>query len=65
MVFAILAMFAWQAEECYPGQEKVAGLLNIKPRQLRRLIRELERKGLVEVHRRGVQQTNVYRLTCP
>lgn len=62
IVYAVLASFAWQGEECFPGQARVAGLLNISPRYLRTRVSELERAGLVQVRRRGLTQTNVYRL---
>lgn len=64
MVWAVLAHYAWQDAECYPGQEIIteAGL---SESSVRRGIRELEENGLLRTERRGLGRTNLYRVCHP
>lgn len=62
MAFAVLSSFAWQTDSCWPGQARVAGIMGVSERQLRRLFAELQRHKLLQVRKRGKTQPNVYRL---
>ena len=61
LLYSRLAQHAGEKGQCYPGQDTLAGELAISERQVRRLLAELEGRGLIEEHRRGLNRTNVYR----
>lgn len=65
VAWGLLASYAWDDAECWPGQELVAAEVPCDPKTLRGYITELREIGLVEVRRRGLGMTNVYRLHEP
>lgn len=62
LTWAMLAKFAWQSEECWPGMAKLAELLGVTDRSVRDYIKELKDAGLVSVKRQGLGKPNLYRL---
>jgi hypothetical protein len=65
LCYATLRYFAWQDEDCWPGQEALAILMGCSDRTLRSYIAELVSEGWVRVERRGLGRTNRYVLTIP
>ena len=59
-MYGLLLMFAWQENECFPGQERLAVVAEISVRQVQRYLFELRDYGLITWRRRGQNQTNVY-----
>jgi len=59
-IYGLLLMFAWQENECFPGQERLAIVAEISVRQVQRYLFELRDYGLITWRRRGQNQTNVY-----
>ncbi|MCG9969976.1 helix-turn-helix domain-containing protein [Pelotomaculum terephthalicicum JT] len=59
-MYGLLLMFAWQENECFPGQERLAIVAEISIRQVQRYLFELRDYGLITWRRRGQNQTNVY-----
>jgi hypothetical protein len=57
-----LARFAGARGYCWPGQERLCGLLGWSRRKLCYALGELKRAGVVDVERRGQGRTAVYRL---
>jgi len=61
-----LAAHAGPEQECWPGVERLAAIIDVSGRQVRRVLRSLEAKGYVEVFKRekpdGTQTSNLYRL---
>lgn len=64
-LYAHLARYAWQADECFPGQERLGEDMRLSDRQVRALVTELRKAGLVDTRRRGLGQSNVYVLLDP
>lgn len=62
LTYAMLESFAWQADECWVGQEKLGNLVGVKDRQIRNYLGELEEAKLLEVKRQGLQKPNLYLL---
>lgn len=62
LTYAMLSSFAWQSDECWVGQAKLAKLLGVGDRQLRRYLTELEEAALLEITQRGLQKPNLYTL---
>jgi hypothetical protein len=60
LTYAMLSSFAWQSDECWVGQAKLAGLVSVGDRQLRRYLIELEEGGLLEITQQGLQKPNLY-----
>ncbi len=59
-VYAILLMFAWRDDECWPGQERLAKTAGCTGRTIRRYLVELKEYGLISWLQRGLNQTNIY-----
>ncbi len=60
MIYGLLLMFAWQDDECFPGQERLAAAASISVRQVQRYLVELKEYGLITWRCRGQNQTNIY-----
>ena len=60
VVYAKLLSYAWHNNQVFPGQEKLAEEIGAGKRTIIRLIAELEKRGYVEVKRRGQGLTNIY-----
>ncbi|MCG9966748.1 helix-turn-helix domain-containing protein [Pelotomaculum terephthalicicum JT] len=59
-IYAILLMFAWQEDECFPGQERLAEVANCTDRTIRKYLDELREFDLISWVQRGLNQTNIY-----
>jgi hypothetical protein len=59
-VYVLLRFFARQAQSCWPGQDRLAGHLDISDRTLRTYLNELSKHELIRIVRRGLGQTNEY-----
>lgn len=62
LAYAKLLSYAWQNDFCFPGQERLASDLGITDRSVRSHLKELEKRGLLTIIRRGQGKTNVYEL---
>ena len=60
LVYAMLLKYAWQNDHCFPGQEALARHMGCSRRSVIRFMKELTRKGFVEITRRGQGKTNLY-----
>ncbi|SFF97487.1 Helix-turn-helix domain-containing protein [Desulfotomaculum arcticum] len=59
-LYAILLGFAWQEDECFPGQERLAQAAGCTDRTVRKYLDELKQCGLLSWVQRGLNQTNIY-----
>ncbi len=62
VLYGVLLSYAWQDGACHPDQATMAADLGCTDRQVRRGLKELEEEHLVQVHRRGLQQPNLYEI---
>jgi hypothetical protein len=60
LTYAMLLRYAWQADHCFPGQERLAKDVGAGERSIRTYLKELETGGLVEIHQRGLGRSNLY-----
>jgi hypothetical protein len=60
LLYGLLKMHAWQADNAFPGQDRLAGYLGVSTRQVRTYQTELEDAGLITIEQRGLRQTNRY-----
>lgn len=55
-----LLSYAWQADSCFPGQDRLADDLGISARSVWSYLKQLEECGLISIRRRGLGMTNLY-----
>jgi len=64
LVYFLLRSYAYRADNCYPGQERLARNLGMSKRSIRRRIEGLIERGLIAVKKRfnekGQQTSNIY-----
>lgn len=60
LIYGLLIMFAWQENECFPGQERLSVAAEVSIRQVQRYLLELREYGLITWRQRGQNQTNIY-----
>ncbi|MHB1841842.1 MAG: helix-turn-helix domain-containing protein [Sulfobacillus sp.] len=62
VLYGVLLSYAWQDGACHPDQATMAADLGCTDRQVRNWLKELEQEHLVQVHRRGLQRSNLYEI---
>lgn len=60
ITYAMLLRYAWQENQCFPGQERLAKDIGAGERSIRTYLKELKAEGLVEIHQRGLGRSNLY-----
>ncbi|MEO0567095.1 MAG: helix-turn-helix domain-containing protein [Pseudomonadota bacterium] len=60
LVYAILLSYAWHNDFCFPGQERLATDIGISRQSVNTHVKELERKGFINIKRLGQGRTNLY-----
>ena len=59
-LYSLLLSYAWQDNECFPGQARLATDAGCSERQVQNLLGHLIAAGLITTRRRGLGKTNVY-----
>lgn len=59
-LYAALLAFAWQDDECFPGQERLAQELGCSLSTVKRHLAELRDAGLISWRQRGLNRPNIY-----
>lgn len=62
VTYGVLLSYAWQEDFCYPAQAAIAKDLNLKERQVRNLLTELKKAGLIGWKQQGLNRPNIYYL---
>ena len=62
LTYSMFLSYAWNNDYCFPGQEKLAQDMGVAKRSVITYLQELEKNGLLEVRRRGLGKTNLYKL---
>jgi len=62
LVYAKLLSYAWNNDRVFPGQERMSTEIGMGVRTIVRATNELQKKGYLEVRRRGLGKTNIYTL---
>lgn len=63
LLYSILKSYAWQTDNSFPGQKRLADEMGCSDRMVRFYLQELENCGLITVEQRGKTITNRYFLT--
>lgn len=61
-LYALLLSYAWQNSECFPGQERLAEDMGCKKLAICRTMKELVRRKLIEIERKGQGKPNIYHI---
>ncbi len=59
-IYTLLLDYAWQKEQCFPGQNRLAKDLGVHRNTVQKYLNELRDFGLVKWDRRGFKKTNIY-----
>src|SRR5260370_38318677 len=59
-VYNLLLDYAWQAESCFPGQDRLANDLDTSLDTIQRGLNELKDFGLISWKRTGLNKPNIY-----
>jgi len=62
LAYAMLLKYNWQNDSCFPGQKRLAEDMGVALRSVNSYIKGLEKRELLEIERRGLGKTNIYRL---
>jgi hypothetical protein len=62
VIYALLLSYAWGAESCFPGQDKLVEHMGVDRKTVIRGIQELTEGKLIQVERRGLGKPNVYHI---
>ncbi len=60
VAYAMFLSYAWHNNSCFPGQDRLAGDVGMSRTSVTAFIGELERRGFIQIQRRGQGRTNVY-----
>ena len=62
VTYAMFLHYAWNNDQCFPGQERLGVDMGMSQSRVSELIKELEGASLIEIKRRGQGKTNIYRI---
>ena len=62
VTYSMFLHYAWHNDSCFPGQERLAADMGITQGRVSQFIKELQQAGLIEITRRGLGKTNLYRI---
>ena len=62
VTYSMFLHYAWHNDSCFPGQERLAADMGITQGRVSQFIKELQQAALIEITRRGLGKTNLYRI---
>lgn len=62
VTYSMFLHYAWHNDSCFPGQERLATDMGITQGRVSQFIKELQQADLIEITRRGLGKTNLYRI---
>ncbi len=62
LTYAMLLSYAMNKDECFPGQERLAEDMGISRQTVNGYIKELQRKGFINIIRQGQGKSNLYEI---
>jgi hypothetical protein len=64
-LYCILLSFAWQENECWPGQERLSKVAGWHLNTVEKYLKELREYGLISWKRQGLNRPNIYYIHEP
>jgi len=62
VAYSMFLHFAWNNDSCFPGQDRLATHMGMSASRVNEYIKELEAAGLIDITRRSLGKTNLYRV---
>jgi hypothetical protein len=62
VTYAMFLRYAWHNDFVYPGLDRLAQALGVTPGRISQFTKELSGCGLIEITRRGLGKTNLYKI---
>src|SRR5215472_10022199 len=62
VTYSMFLHYAWHNESCFPGQDRLAADMGITQGRVSQFIKELQEADLIEIMRRGLGKTNLYKI---
>ena len=62
VTYAMFLQYAWHNDSCFPGQERLAVDMGMSQSRVSEFIKELSTAALIEIKRRGMGKTNLYKI---
>jgi hypothetical protein len=62
VTYAMFLHYTWHNDSCFPGQERLAQDMGMSQSRVSEFTKELVSAGLVEITRRGMGKTTLYRI---
>jgi DNA-binding MarR family transcriptional regulator len=60
LAYTMLLSYAWNNDYCFPGQERLAKDMGVGRTSTHTYIKELTKKGYINVKRQGMNRPNLY-----
>jgi hypothetical protein len=60
LLYSLLRSYAWQTDECFPGQAALATMIGCSERTVRTYSKELADRRMIRIIQRGRGRTNLY-----
>ena len=62
VTYAMFLHYGWHNNFCFPGQERLAEDMGMSQSRVSEFIKELSTAQLIEIKRRGMGKTNIYKI---
>jgi helix-turn-helix protein len=62
VTYSMFLHYAWHNDSCFPGQDRLAADMGLTQGRVSQFIKELQQAGLIEITRRGLGKTNLYKI---
>lgn len=62
VTYSMFLHYAWHNDSCFPGQDRLAADMGITQGRVSQFIKELQEADLIEITRRGLGKTNLYKI---
>src|SRR5580693_7320160 len=62
VTYAMFLHYGWHNNFCFPGQERLAEDMGMSQSRVSEFIKELAAAELIEIKRRGMGKTNIYKI---
>lgn len=62
LAYAMLLSYAMGDDQCYPGQDRLGEVMGVSRQTAASHLKELQKKGFINVKRRGQGRSNLYEI---
>ena len=62
VTYSMFLQYAWHNDSCFPGQDRLAADMGLTRAASVEFIKELQEANLIDITRRGLGKTNLYKI---